>query len=129
MVDLSRLSRRERQIMEILYARREATVHEIIAELPSPPTPMAVRRMLAILLEKGHLKRSKRGREFVYAPRQSKRTAGAKAFRQVLATFFEGSVGEALATHLEQRGGEISDEELERLAQMIDELHQDRGAT
>lgn len=127
MADLTQFSRRERQIMEILYARREATVHEIIAELPEAPTPMAVRRMLAILLEKGHVKRSKRGREFVYAPRQSKRAAGVRAFRQVLATFFEGSVGEALATHLEQRGGTISDNELQRLSRMIDELNQDRG--
>ena len=127
MADLTQLSRRERQIMEIVYAHKGATVHEIIAELPEPPTPMADRRMLAILQDKGHLKRSKRGREFVYAPRQSTRTAGVQALRQVLATFFEGSVGEAVATHLEQRGGEISDEELQRLSRMIDELNQQRG--
>lgn len=113
--------------MDVLFARQEATVHEIGAALPDPPTPMAVRRMLAILQEKGYLKRRKRGREFVYFPRQSKARAGLKALRQVLRTFFDGSVESALATHLEKPGAELSDEELARLARLIDQLSQKRS--
>ena len=127
MPDLTRLSRRERQIMDAVFARQKATVHEIRADLPDPPTPMAVRRMLAILQEKGHLRREKRGREFVYLPRQSKQAAGLKALRQVLATFFDGSVGAALATHLEKPGTDLSDEDLTRLTQLIDDLSQKRS--
>ena len=129
MTDLSKLSRRERQIMQVVFARKGATVREICAQLPEPPTPMAVRRMLAILQERGHLKRIKRGREFVYLPRHSKTRAGLRALRQVLATFFDGSVNAALATHLEQPGADLSDEELLRLRQLIDELQRraDRG--
>jgi predicted transcriptional regulator len=73
---LSNLSRRERQIMDVLFARSEATVLQISQELPDPPTPMAVRRMLHILLEKGHPQEPARGREVVYAPRETKRRPG-----------------------------------------------------
>ncbi len=127
MTDFSKLSRRERQLMQIVFARQQATVQEICAALPDPPTPMAVRRMLAILQEKGHLRRLKRGREFVYLPRQSRARAGLKALRQVLETFFESSAGRALAAHLERPGAELSDDEVERLAGLIDELKRKRG--
>lgn len=127
MNDLTQLSRREQQIMAIVFARQKATVQDIRAALPDPPTPMAVRRMLAILQEKGHLKRQKRGREFVYLPRQSKQRAGLKALRHVLETFFDGSVEAALATHLEKPGAEISDDELQRLTQLIEDLNQKRS--
>jgi predicted transcriptional regulator len=127
MTDLTQLSRRERQIMDIVFARKKATVQEICVALCDPPTPMAVRRMLAILREKGHLKRQKRGREYVYLPRQSKQRTGLKALRQVLETFFDGSVGAALAAHLEKPGADVSDEEVERLVQLIDDLNQERS--
>jgi BlaI family transcriptional regulator, penicillinase repressor len=127
MADFSKLSRRERQIMQVIFARQQATVQEIRAALPDPPTPMAVRRMLAILHEKGQLKRQKRGREVVYLPRQSKRRAGLNALRQVLDTFFNSSVGAALATHLEKRGTNLADDELERLARLIEDLKRQRG--
>jgi predicted transcriptional regulator len=127
MADFTRLSRRERQIMDVVFARGRATVHEIRTALPAPPTPMAVRRMLAILQDKGHLKREKRGREFVYLPRQSKQAAGLKALRQVLATFFGGSVGAALASHLEKPGTELSGDDLARLTKLINDLSQQRS--
>ncbi len=113
--------------MDVVFARRKATVQEICAALPDPPTPMAVRRMLAILQEKGHLKREKRGREFVYLPRQSKQAAGLKALRQVLTTFFDGSVGAALASHLEKPGTELSDDDVARLTKLVDDLSQQRS--
>jgi len=127
MTDFTQLSRRERQIMDIVFARQKATVQEICAALPDPPTPMAVRRMLSILQEKGHLKRQKSGREYVYLPRQSKQRAGRNALRHVLETFFDGSVGAALAAHLEKPGADISDDERERLVQLIEDLDQERG--
>ena len=127
MTDLTKLSRRERQIMEIVFSKRKASVLEICTALPNPPTPMAVRRMLAILQEKGALKREKQGREYVYLPRQSKRRAGVKALRQVLETFFDGSIGTALATHLEKPGGDLSDEDVQRLRELIADLNPKRG--
>lgn len=127
MTNMARLSRRERQIMEIVFKRQTASVHDICERLDGQPTPMAVRRMLAILMEKGHLKREKRGREFIYLSKQSKAKAGAKALRQVLATFFDGSIGSALATHLEKPGAKLTDEDVERLTELIEELHDQRG--
>lgn len=120
MTDFSQLSRRERQIMAVVFAHQGATVQQVCEGLPDPPTPMAVRRMLAILQEKGHLKRKKQGREYVYLPRVSKERAGVNALRQVLNTFFGGSVEAALATHLEKPGSDLTDEELQRLAKLID---------
>jgi BlaI family penicillinase repressor len=127
MADSTQLARRERQIVEIVFAKQNATVQEIRDELPDPPTPMAIRRMLAILMEKGFLKRQKRGREFVYLPRQTKRVAGLQALRQVLSTFFDGSVEAALAAHLEKPGARLDRDELRRLSQLIEELSPDDG--
>ena len=79
MSDLSTLSRRERQIMEVIFARGEASVREIQDGLPEAPTPMAIRRMMQILEEKGAVKRRKEGRGYVYLPRESHRLAGGRA--------------------------------------------------
>ena len=100
MPEPSELSRRERQIMDAVFALGEATVKEVVETIPSPPTAMAVRRMMHILEEKGHLRRRERGREVVYFPRQAKDKAGRHAFERVLETFFGGSLEEALAAHL-----------------------------
>ena len=107
--------------MDIIFANEEATVHKIRASLPDAPSGMAIRRMLSILEDKGHLKRRKVGREFVYAARQGRTKAGRSALQHVLNTFFQGSVANALATHLEKPGTTISSEEYERLAQLIEE--------
>ena len=121
MPDPTKLSRRERQIMDALFARGEATVNQIAEALPDPPTPMAVRRMMHILEEKGHLRRRKQGREVVYAPRQSKDKAGRSAFEKVLTTFFGGSLEEALAAHLVGRKDKVSAAERTRLVKLIDQ--------
>jgi BlaI family transcriptional regulator, penicillinase repressor len=115
----SELSRRERQIMDAVFALGEATVNQVVDAIPSPPTAMAVRRMMHILEEKGHLRRRVSGREVIYAPRQAKGTAGRRAFEQVLATFFGGSLEEALAAHLHSRKDRVSAEERERLIALI----------
>ena len=121
MSDPSNLSRRERQIMDIVYANDEASVLRIQENLPEAPSAMAIRRMLSILEEKGYLKRRKEGREYLYAARQGRKRAGRNALQHVLDTFFEGSVEKALATHLEKPKGGISREEYERLARLIDQ--------
>jgi predicted transcriptional regulator len=121
----SELSRRERQIMEAVFALGEATVNQVVESIPSPPTPMAVRRMMHILEEKGHLRRREKGREVVYLPRQTKGKAGRLAFDQVLETFFGGSLEEALAAHLHSRKDQVSAEERERLIALIQQAQQE----
>jgi predicted transcriptional regulator len=118
MPDSTHLSRRERQIMDLIFAKTEATVRQIQAELPDPPTDMAVRRMLHILEEKGHLRRRPGGREVVYMARQSKARAGRTALQRVLDTFFGGSVDEALAAHLSKKQA-VTPEQLARLEALI----------
>jgi len=124
MTDPSKLSRRERQIMDSLFARRKATVNEVRDDLPDPPTDKAVRRMLEILEEKGFVKRRKEGRGYVYRPTQSRKRAGEKALRHVLETFFEGALDQAFAVHLGSNEAELSEEQLDRLQQLIKEARQ-----
>ena len=125
MPESSELSRRERQIMDAVFALGEATVNQVAENIPSPPTAMAVRRMMHILEEKGHLRRRESGREVVYAPRQTKGKAGRLAFEQVLETFFGGSLEEALAAHLHSRKDQVSADERERLIALIEQAQQE----
>ena len=111
-------SRRERQIMAVVFARGEATVNQICAEIPDAPTGMAVRRMMHILEEKGHLRRRQEGREVVYLPVQSKARAGLKALQGVLDTFFGGSLDDALAAHLNTRET-VTPEQFARMKRLI----------
>jgi predicted transcriptional regulator len=121
----SELSRRERQIMDAVFALGEATVNQIVAAIPSPPTAMAVRRMMHILEQKGHLRRRQAGREVVYAPREAKDKAGRHAFDRVLETFFGGSLEEALAAHLHSRKDKLSAGELARLVALIEQARKE----
>lgn len=125
MANSSELSRRERQIMDAVYALGEATVNQVVESIPSPPTAMAVRRMMHILEEKGHLRRRESGREVVYAPRQTKNKAGRLAFERLLETFFGGSLEEALASHLLSRKEQISAEERARLIALIEQAQRE----
>jgi BlaI family transcriptional regulator, penicillinase repressor len=115
----SQLSRRERQIMDIVYAHGEASGWDILKELPDPCARGALRVMLRILENKGHLTHYKKGREFIYKPTVSKKRAGPSALRRVVDTFFSGSLRQAVAAHLAQRDTAISDDELKRLAELI----------
>jgi predicted transcriptional regulator len=124
MAESANLSRRERQIMDILYASGEASVLEIQSALPEAPTPMAVRRMLQILEEKGTIVRRKEGREFIYRPKQARKRAGSKALKHVLETFFEGSLEQALAAHLSDGEAKMSAEEVSRLMRLIEQERQ-----
>jgi predicted transcriptional regulator len=124
MHDPSKLSRRERQIMDIIYTAGEATVRQVQAKLPDPPTDMAVRRMLQILEEKGQLRRRPEGREVVYLPAHSKARAGVKALQHVLDTFFSGAVDEALAAHLATKES-ATPEQLARLRKIIEDARKE----
>jgi predicted transcriptional regulator len=115
------LSRRERQIMDIVYRRGRATAAEVLAELPDPPTKTAVRTLLRILEEKGHLKHRQEGLAYVYVPSRPRDQAGRSALRRVLQTFFDGSLEKAVAAHLGDEATELSAAEMQRLADLIRE--------
>lgn len=113
------LSRRERQIMDSIYSRGEATVLEIQSDLPNPPTPTAIRTMLRILMEKTIVSRHKQGREFVYAPTSPRRPEGTKALKHVIQTFFDGSFKQALAAQLTSDDDTLTDDELREMVKLI----------
>jgi predicted transcriptional regulator len=117
------LSRRERQIMDIVYRLGAATAAEVLRELPDPPqrapVKTTVRTLLRILEEKGHLQHEVRGQTYVYRPSRSRQQAGQSALRRVLATFFDDSLEKAVAAHLSDEAVELSPEELTRLLQLI----------
>ncbi|MCA9140980.1 MAG: BlaI/MecI/CopY family transcriptional regulator [Planctomycetales bacterium] len=121
MSKIPELSRRERQIMDAVFVLGEATVKQVVESIADAPTAMAVRRMMHILEEKGHLKRREDGREVIYSPREAKVKAGRSAFQNVLETFFGGSLEEALAAHLHSRKDVVSDNERERLIELINQ--------
>ena len=121
------LSRRERQIMDAIYAGGEASAAEVVERLPDPPTRTAIRTLLRILEEKGHVRHRKQGREFIYQPTRPRRRAGQSALRRVLQTFFEGSLEKAVAAHLADPATEPTPEELTRLARLIREVKKREG--
>jgi BlaI family transcriptional regulator, penicillinase repressor len=117
---IGHLSRRERQIMDVLYQRSRATAAEVLEALPDPPSYSAVRALLRILEEKGHIRHEVDGPRYVYAPRVDRNRARQSALRHLVQTFFDGSVAQAAAALLDQGGRRFSDEELERLAAQIE---------
>ncbi|MHC4399205.1 MAG: BlaI/MecI/CopY family transcriptional regulator [Planctomycetota bacterium] len=121
MDERNQLSRRERQIMSVVYARGEASATEVWQSLSDRPSRTAVRTLLRILEEKGHLRHRKQGREFIYRPVRPRGRAGRSALHGVIETFFDGSLEKAVAAHLSDPGIEIPPEELKRLAQLIRE--------
>jgi predicted transcriptional regulator len=115
------LSRRERQIIDILYAQGRATAAEVQAALPDPPSYSAVRAMLRILEEKGHVKHEQDGPRYVYVPTVARDNAKRSALRHMLQTFFDGSAEQAISALLDDSSTRLSDRELDRLARMIDQ--------
>ncbi|HET6427453.1 MAG TPA: BlaI/MecI/CopY family transcriptional regulator [Phycisphaerae bacterium] len=113
------LSRREREIMDIVYARSGASATEVLEDMPDAPSRDTVRTILRILEAKGHLRHTKRGREFVYRPTASKTLAGRSALDRVIRTFFGGSLSEAFALHLVSDREKIPPKELDRLSELI----------
>ena len=113
------LSRRERQIMHIIYQRAEASVTEVLDNLSDPPGYSAVRAMLRILEEKGYLKHTKKGPRYVFLPTVPRNKASRSELRQLLRTFFDGSVESAVAALLDASESELTDEDLGRLSRLI----------
>ena len=115
------LSRRERQIMEIVYRRGEVTAAEILADLPDPPTYSAVRGLLRILVEKQHLRHREDGPRYVYSPVVAREKARTRAVADLLDTFFDGSAAQAAAALLGSSRRKLSKEELDDLDALIAE--------
>jgi predicted transcriptional regulator len=113
------LSRRERQIMDVIYRRGSATAAEITAELPDPPTSTAVRTMLRILEDKGHLTHEQDGVRYVYRAVVDREQARESVISHVVRTFFDGSAEQAMATLIDRSASELTDAELARLAGLI----------
>ncbi len=113
------LSRRERQILDILHGRGHATAAEVQACLPEAPGYSAVRALLRILQEKGYAKHRREGLRYIYLPTESKERASRSALKRVLATFFEGSVDQAVAALLEAADAELPESEMNKLQAII----------
>ena len=114
------LSRRERQIMNVIYARGSATVQDVVRHIPDPPSYSAVRAMLRVLEEKGHVRHQEDGPRYVYLPTVPRDEARQSALRQLVGTFFDGSAEQAAAALLDMSGPELSEQELDRLADAIE---------
>lgn len=120
MKDSLQFSRRERQIMDVIYARGEATATDVLAGIPDAPTRTAVRTMLRILESKGHLAHHKVGREFVYRPTRAREKVARSQFRRLLATFFGGSLENAVAAYIADPSVSLSPDEAKRLRALIE---------
>ena len=118
-VSPNNLSRRERQIMDVLYANGRATAADVQSALPEAPSYSAVRAMLRILEDKGHVRHEQDGPRYVYVPTVPRENAKRSALRHMLHTFFEGSAEQAISALLDEPSSKLSDAELDRLARLI----------
>ena len=119
------LTRRESQIMEILYRRRRATVEEIRGELPDAPSPSSVRKLLDIMIERGLLAREYDGPRFVYFPAAKPEAARRSALKQLVRTFFDNSPGSAIATLLDMTSTPLSATEYRRLRTLLERVREE----
>jgi predicted transcriptional regulator len=114
------VSRRERQILDVLYRAGRATAAQIQLAIPQPPSYSAVRTLLRILEEKGHIRHEQDGVRYVYLPRVARDNAKRSALRHVLNTFFEGSATQAIAALIDEDSRRLSDDDWDRLTDMIE---------
>ena len=119
------LSRRERQIMDVLYKRGRASAAEIHQSLPDPPSYSAVRAKLRVLEEKGHVKHEDEALRYIYMPTVAPERARRSALRHMVDTFFSGSVEQVVAALIDRSAVDVSDEELERMSAMIKKARQE----
>jgi predicted transcriptional regulator len=122
----STLTRRERQIMDILYRHGRATAAEVMKDLPGDPNYSTVRTQLRVLEDKGHVHHEEQGLRYVYIPAVPRHAARKSALRHLVNTFFEGSTEKAVAALLGGEGTRLSDEELERFAALIAKARKER---
>ena len=114
------LSRRERQIMDILYRSGKASASDVLNAMPDPPSYSAVRAMLRVLEEKGHVKHQEEGLKYVYAPVVAREKAKRSAVKHVMETFFNGSAEQIVAALLDVSSTKLTRGELDRMAEMIE---------
>ncbi len=114
------ISRRERQVMDILFRKGKATAEEVLAELPDPPGYSAVRALLVTLEQKELVTHSKDSRRYVYLPAVPEKKAKTTALKQLLATFFEGSPEKLVASLLDPKDQKLSPDEIARIRKLID---------
>jgi predicted transcriptional regulator len=113
------LTRRERQIMDVLYRRGRATASEVRHALPATPSYSTVRTQLRVLEEKGHVRHEDVGLRYVYTPAVPRHAAGRSALRHLVDTFFDGSAAKVVAAVLGGEATRVSDAELERIAEIV----------
>ena len=114
-----KLSRRERQIMDIVYQHGQVSVADVLKDLPDPPTYSTVRALLGILEEKGYLTHEKDGKRYICYPTQPRHLAGCSALKQIFQTFFDKSIEKTVIALVSEV--DLSDEELDRLSQLIEQ--------
>jgi predicted transcriptional regulator len=115
----SSLSRRERQIMDILFRRGSATAADVMADLPGDPSYSTVRTQLRVLEEKGHVRHAEEGLRFVYTPVLARQTARRSALKHLVDTFFEGSTEKVVGALLGGEASRLSKDELDRIAALV----------
>lgn len=120
------LSRREREVVDILYAIEGGSAADVLAAMKDPPSYSAVRAVLGLLVEKGHVRRRKEGRKYLYAPGTPPSRARRSALRHFVRTFFGGSNGDAFAYLIDEQADKLSDDELDRLAKKIEQARHRR---
>ncbi|MCW5806419.1 MAG: BlaI/MecI/CopY family transcriptional regulator [Deltaproteobacteria bacterium] len=113
------LTRREREIMDILHRRGRATAHEVLEDLADPPSYSSVRTFLRLLEERGHVRHEQDGPRYVYAPTVARRQAQRSALAHLVDTFFDGSVEEVVAALVDSPKVKLSPEELDRIAALV----------
>jgi BlaI family penicillinase repressor len=121
------LSRRERDIMDILFRRSRATAEEVMHDLSGEPSYSTVRTQLRVLEEKGHVRLDEDGRKFVYMPAVARTAARKVALRHLVDTFFEGSVERVVAALLGGEASRLSHEELRRIHQLVEEAKKEES--
>lgn len=116
------LTRREREILEVIHRLKDPTLSEIINEMDAPSVRAAIRTHLNIMEEKGYVTHTKRGREFVYAACQNRDTEAKSLFRSLLANFFDGSFKNALRSHLTDPEAKLNPSEIEEISDLLAEI-------
>jgi len=120
-----RLSRRERQIMDALYRRGRATAMDVLEDLPDPPSYTAVRTLLRIMEDKGHIRHTQEGSRYIYQPCLSREKARRSVLDSVIQNFFEGSRQKLFAALLDGGSGKLSRDELNSLSELVDQARKE----
>jgi BlaI family transcriptional regulator, penicillinase repressor len=115
------LGHRERQIVDAVYRSGEASVGDVLQQIPDPPSYSAIRKMLAVLEQKGVVQHRREGTKYVYRPTKSHQSASRSAVKHLLSTFFSGSIAEAVNTILDVSSNQLTESDFDRLQRMIDD--------